>query len=87
MNTMQRWLFGNTYRMRRRVAAPKMEELLREEVRSTLCIGVDPKMVGRRSGITNSDQVPFCGCWWCRARSVLAEIDDKPLAVDDGGSK
>jgi hypothetical protein len=50
-------------------------ELMREEVRGTLCIGVDAKDVGKKGGITNSDQVPDCGCWWCQVRNYIREYD------------
>jgi hypothetical protein len=53
-------------------------DLMREEVKGTLCIMVDPKLVGRNvpGGITNSDQVPDCGCWWCRVRAYIREYDN-----------
>lgn len=69
--------------------------LMREEVRGTLCIMIDPKVVGRKvpGGITNSDQVPTChallenACWWCRVRAYIRDYDTQglPAYAKDSG--
>jgi hypothetical protein len=61
--------------------------LMREEVRGTLCVMVDPRLVGRNvpGGITNSDQVPTChallenSCWRCRVRGYIRDYDTQGL--------
>lgn len=53
--------------------------LMREELRDSLCIMVDAKLIGRKGGITSADQVQNCGktledsCWWCRVRAFVAD--------------